>query len=141
MHRLDGDALSAEPIYKKRSTVGTYDISFPQAAGGIHVHPNGRTVYLANRANATVDFNGKKVFRGGENNMAVFSIHPATGEPTLIQNEDPQSFHIRKFSIDPSGKLLIAASIVDMHGQAGDNTRHLPETQTASRTGSTGNAS
>ena len=26
----------------------------------------------------------------GENNIAVFSIHPATGKPTLVQNEDPQ---------------------------------------------------
>jgi hypothetical protein len=81
MHRMQGDSLAPEPAYNKRSTVGTYDIRFPQAAGAIHVHPSGRTVYVSNRANATVDFNGKRVFRGGENNIAVFSIDPATGEP------------------------------------------------------------
>jgi 6-phosphogluconolactonase (cycloisomerase 2 family) len=138
MHRLDGDNLSPEPLYKKRSTVGTYDISFPQAAGGIHVHPNGRTVYLSNRANATVDFNGKKVFRGGENNIAVFSINPATGEPTLIQNEDPQSFHIRSFSIDPSGKIMVAASIVDMNVRDGDKVRYVPAALTVFRIGEHG---
>jgi len=138
MHRIDGDSLSPEPLYKKRSTVGTYDISFPQSAGAIHVHPNGRTVYLSNRASATVDFNGKKVFRGGENNIAVFAINPETGEPTLIQHEDPQSFHIRTFSIDASGRILVAASIVAMDVRDGDNVRHVPAALTVFRVGEDG---
>jgi 6-phosphogluconolactonase len=138
MHRVEGDSLSSEPLFKKRSTVGTYDISFPQAAGGIHVHPNGRTVYVSNRANATVDFNGKKVFGGGENNIAVFSINAETGEPTLIQNEDPQSFHIRTFSIDPGGRIMVAASIVDMNVRDGDNVRHVPAALTVFRIGEDG---
>jgi 6-phosphogluconolactonase len=138
MHRAEGDSLSSEPLFKKRSTVGTYDISFPQAAGGIHVHPNGRTVYVSNRANATVDFNGKKVFAGGENNIAAFSINAQTGEPTLIQNEDPQSFHIRTFSIDPSGRIMVAASIVDMNVRDGDNVRHVPAALTVFRIGEDG---
>ncbi len=126
MHRLDGDSLSAEPLYRKRSTVGAYDIQFPQAAGGIHVHPDGRAVYLSNRANETVDVNGQRVFRGGENNIAVFAIDPVTGEPTLIQNADPQSYHVRTFSIDPSGKLMVAASILGMNVREGENVRHVP---------------
>ncbi len=133
MHRLQGDSLTPEPLYKKKSTVGTYDIHFPQAAGGIKMHPNGRTVYLANRANATVNFNGKRVFRGGENNIAVFSINPGTGEPTLVQNIDPQSFHIRTFSIDPSGKIMVAASIVDMSVREGNNIRYVPAALTVFR--------
>jgi 6-phosphogluconolactonase len=138
MHRMEGESLSSEPLFKKRSTIGTYDISFPQAAGGIHVHPNGRTVYVSNRASATVDFNGKKVFRGGENNIAVFSINAATGEPTLIQNEDPHSFHIRTFSIDTSGRIMVAASIVDMNVRDGDNVRHVPAALTVFRIGEDG---
>ena len=138
MHKLQGDSLSPEPLYKKRTTVGTYDIHFPQAAGGIHIHPNGRTVYVSNRANATVDFKGKPVFRGGENNIAVFSINPGSGEPTLIQNIDPQSFHIRTFSIDPSGKIMVAASIVDMSVREGDNVRHVPAALTVFRIGDDG---
>jgi len=138
MHRIDGDSLSPEPLYKKRTTIGTYDISFPQSAGAIHVHPNGRTVYVSNRASATVDFNGKKVFQGGENNIAVFSINPDTGEPTLIQNEDPQSFHIRTFSIDASGRILVAASIIDMNVRDADNVRHVPAALTVFRVGEDG---
>jgi 6-phosphogluconolactonase (cycloisomerase 2 family) len=138
MHRMQGDSLAAEPAYNKSTTIGTYDIQFPQAAGAIHVHPNGRTVYVSNRANATVDFNGKRVFRGGENNIAVFSINPDTGEPTLIQNADPQSYHIRTFSVDPSGRMMVAASIVDMSVRDGDNVRYVPAALTVFRVGDDG---
>jgi 6-phosphogluconolactonase (cycloisomerase 2 family) len=138
MHRMQGDSLAAEPTYNKRSTVGNYDIHFPQSAGAIHVHPNGRTIYVSNRANATVDFNGKRVFRGGENNIAVFSINPNTGEPALIQNADPQSFHIRTFGIDPSGRMMVAASIVDMSVRDGDNVRYVPAALTVFRIGDDG---
>ena len=125
MHKMQGESLSMEPAYKRTTTVGKYDISFPQSAGGIHIHPNGRTVYVSNRANATVDFNGKKVFRGGENNIAVFSIDAASGEPRLIQNAEPQSFHVRTFSIDPSGRLMVAATIDSMSVRDGNNVRDV----------------
>jgi 6-phosphogluconolactonase len=138
MHQMQGDSPVAEPTYNKRTTVGNYDISFPQAAGGIHVHPNGRTVYLANRASATVDFNGTPVFRGGENNIAVFAIDQGTGEPRLIQHADPQSFHVRTFSIDPSGRLLVAASIAGMSVREGDSVRRMPAALTVFRIGDDG---
>jgi 6-phosphogluconolactonase (cycloisomerase 2 family) len=138
MHRVEGDSLSAEPLYKVRSTVGTQAPAVHQLAGGIHVHPDGRTVYLTNRASTTVDFNGKRVFLGGENNIAVFAIEPGTGEPKLIQNEDPQSFHVRTFSIDPSGKLMVAGSIEAMNVRDGDNIRHVPAALTVFRIGDGG---
>ncbi len=141
MHLLQGDSLTAEPAYNKSTTVGNYDIHFPQSAGAIHVHPNGRTVYVSNRASATVDFSGKRVFRGGENNIAVFSINPSTGEPTLIQNADPQSFHIRTFSIDPGGKIMVAASIMDMSVRDGNNVRYVPAALTVFRIGDDGKLS
>ena len=102
------------------------------------MHPNGRTVYISNRANATVDFNGNRVFRGGENNIAVFSINPTTGEPTLIQNIDPQSFHIRTFSIDPSGRMMVAASINSILVRDGNDVRQVPAGMTVFRIGEDG---
>jgi len=48
---------------------------------------------------------------GGKNNVAVFTIDQSTGEPTLIQNADGNSVELRTFGIDPSGRLLVAASI------------------------------
>ena len=133
MHTLQGDSLSPEPRYKVPSTARPFDDHVRQAAGGIHVHPAGRTVYLTNRANRTIDFKGKQVFQGGENNIAVFAIDPATGAPALIQNADTQSYHVRTFSIDPSGKILVAASISGMDVRDGDGIRHVPAALTVFR--------
>ena len=71
-----------------------------QAVGTVHVHPSGRFVYLANRASSTTDFEGKPVFVGGENNIAVYAIDQDTGEPTLIQNIDTRGMHPRTFALD-----------------------------------------
>ena len=69
---------------------------------------------MTNRNSGTEEIGGRKVFKGGENNVAVFSIDPASGEPTLIQNIEAHTNHLRTFAIDPSGRLLIAASILPM---------------------------
>jgi DNA-binding beta-propeller fold protein YncE len=130
---LQGDSIAPEPAHSSRTTIATYDISFPQAAGGIHVHPDGRAVYVSNRANATVDYNGKRVFRGGENNIAVFSIDQGTGEPVLVQHADSQSFHARTFTIDPTGRIMVAASIAGMSVREGDGVRHVPAALTVFR--------
>lgn len=96
-----------------------------QGAGPIHVHPNGRFVYQTNRASSIVDFQGRKVFAGGENSVAVFAIDQQTGEPTLIQTIDGRGIQLRTFGIDPSGRLLIAASIMPMPVRDGSNIAML----------------
>ena len=42
-----------QPAYNQSTTVGTYGIDFPQSAGGIHVHPNGRYCLRRQPGNAT----------------------------------------------------------------------------------------
>ena len=138
MHRMQGDGLVAEPAYIKGTLAGPHDERVLQQAGAIHVHPNGRYVYVSNRASSTVDFNGTKVFRGGENSIAVFAIDQSTGEPTLIQNIDPRSYHVRTFSIDPSGRLLVAANIVDMRVRDGNNVSYVPAALSVFRIGADG---
>jgi 6-phosphogluconolactonase len=91
-----------------------------QGAGPIHVHPDGRFVYQTNRASSTVDFQGRNVFAGGENSVAVFAIDQQTGEPTLIQTIDGRGIQLRTFGIDPSGRLLVAASIMPLPVRDGD---------------------
>jgi 6-phosphogluconolactonase len=81
-----------------------------QAASSIHVHPNGRFIYVANRASGTVEFEGRRVFAGGENSIAVFSINPETGEPTLMQSADTRGFQPRTFALDASGSILVVAN-------------------------------
>jgi 6-phosphogluconolactonase len=57
---------------------------------------------------------GHKVSNGGENDVVVWAIDQSTGEPTLIQRAWTDSYELRTFSMDPSGKVLIAASTTPM---------------------------
>ena len=126
MFRLDGDTVSPEPVFAKPTLAEPDNIRGRQAVGTVHVHPNGRFVYVANRASSTAEFNGRQVFRGGENTLAVFGIDPATGEPNPIQHVDTHGIHCRTFHIDPSGKLLVAAHIMGLPVRDGDTVRDVP---------------
>jgi 6-phosphogluconolactonase len=105
--------LVSQPMFIK-DTLSDPASKLRQAAGPIHVHPNGRFVYLTNRAFWTTDFEGQQVFAGGENSVAVFAIDQTTGEPTLIQNADAQAIYLRTFAIDPLGRVLVTASVFPM---------------------------
>jgi 6-phosphogluconolactonase (cycloisomerase 2 family) len=81
-----------------------------QGAGPIHVHPNGRFVYVTNRTFPASGPGARQVSAGGENSIAVFALDQATGEPRLIQSIDGHGIQLRTFGIDPGGRLLVAAS-------------------------------
>jgi 6-phosphogluconolactonase len=98
---LTGGRLSADA----RSRVDTLDHDQPksvqQLVGTVHVHPNGRIAYVANRSRDNI----------GQNSLAVFALNPATGMPSRIQNIDTQGVHPRTFHIDPSGRMMVVAHI------------------------------
>jgi 6-phosphogluconolactonase len=106
--------LLAAPLYQKATLAEPDNIRGRQAVGTVKVHPNGRFAYVANRASSTTDEGGRKVFVGGENNLAVFAIDPESGEPTAIQHVDTRGIHCRNFHIDPSGRLLVASHITGL---------------------------
>ena len=95
-------------------------------------------MYTGNRADGLMDFNGQKVFAGGENSIAVFAINQTTGEPWRIQSVDPLTHHVRTIGIHPGGKLLVAASIRDMNVKAGTDVRRTPCGLTVFRIGDDG---
>jgi 6-phosphogluconolactonase len=129
--------LAREPLFVKE-TLADPKAPFRQGAATIHVHPNGQFVYLTNRASATVEVEGKKVFAGGENSIAVFAINQTTGEPTLIQNIDGRGVQLRTFAIDPSGRMLVAASIMPLPVREGGTIKTLTAGLTVCRVGSDG---
>jgi 6-phosphogluconolactonase len=133
----DATGLSRDPLFVK-NTLADPDSKLRQAAGAIHVSPNGRFVYVANRAWWTTDVEGKKVFTGGENSVAVYSIDQKTGEPKLIQNADGHGNYLRTFNVDPSGKLLIAAPLWAMAVRDGDNITTVPAGLVLYRVGNDG---
>src|SRR5712691_9885345 len=139
VYKLEPDrALAREPMFVKTTLADPGNVRPAQAAGAIHVHPNGRFVYLTNRNSGRVEFEGKKVFGGGENSVAVFSIDQTTGEPTLIQTIEARTNHLRTFGIDPSGRLLVAASVQPMSVREGNGIGTLPAARVVYRIGDDG---
>jgi len=132
--REQAAGLSREPLFVKE-TLSDPKSPFRQSAGTIHVHPNGRFVYQANRASSTVDFDGRTVFAGGENSIAVFAINQSTGEPTLIQNIDGHGIQLRTFSIDPSARMMVAASMQPLPVREGGTIKTLSAGLTVFRIG------
>lgn len=129
--------LSREPLFIK-DTLSDPASKLRQAAGPIHVSPDGRFVYLTNRAWWLTDFEGKQVFAGGENSVAVFAVDQATGEPTLVQNADGHANYLRTFGIDSSGRILVAASVWPMAVREGNNVTTLPAAIVVYRIGGDG---
>ncbi len=114
MFTQDSGRLPPTPAFQETAMLETDNIRGHQLVGTVHVHPNGRFVYVANRASSTVDQNGKRVFAGGENSIAVFAIDQTTGKPTPIQHVDTHGIHCRTFHIHPSGRLMVCAHIMGL---------------------------
>jgi 6-phosphogluconolactonase len=138
MYRMQGDGLESEAAFIRDTLADPKNIKPRQLAGAIHVHPTGRFVYVANRADWTVDYAGTQVFGGGENSISVYALDPATGEPALIQHADTRSIHVRTFAIDPSGRIMIAASIKPLAVREGANVTTLPAALSVFRIGGDG---
>jgi 6-phosphogluconolactonase (cycloisomerase 2 family) len=136
VYKMEPDgSVAKDPLFVKTSLAEPNNVRKTQGAGGIKVHPNGRFVYLTNRNSGIDEVDGKKVFAGGENNVAVFAVNPQSGETTLIQNADMQTIHPRTLSLDPTGKLLVAASILPMGMKDGST---WPAAQVVYRVGDDG---
>src|SRR5215813_9923428 len=128
----EGDLVS-EPLFTKTTLADPAHKFRVQSAGPIHIHPNGKFVYLGNRSGVTAsvvpgveDVDGRKVFSGGESNIAVFAIDQETGEPNAVQHADIRAAHPRTFALDASAKLLVAASLVPTAIRDGGKVVDLP---------------
>lgn len=138
LFKLDGDGLGRDPLFTKDTLVKPGNYGRRQLVGTVHVHPSGRYVYVANRADHTTELEGKQVFDQGENSIAVFSIDQETGEPALIQHADPRSMHVRTFAFDPSGRLMVTANIKPLLVRDGANVRNVTAGLSLFRVGTDG---
>lgn len=138
VHRFENDVLEPEPRFTTGTLTDARNDSSAQKAGTVHVHPNGRFVYVANRARATRDFEGRRVFAGGENNIAVYALEPRTGEPTLIQHADTLGIAPRTFALDPGGRMLVAANHIPLAVRDGASVSTVPASLAVFRIGGDG---
>jgi 6-phosphogluconolactonase (cycloisomerase 2 family) len=139
--RMADGSLGKSPLFVKDTLTEANKGRTGQAPSTIHVHPNGRFVYLANRASGTVDFQGQRVFAGGENTIAVFAINQETGEPTLIQSADTRGIHPRTFALDANGNILAVANQMSMLVSNGTGVSHVPANLSIFRVGEEGKLS
>jgi 6-phosphogluconolactonase len=138
MYRLRGDSMEPAPAFVLTTLAEPGNLRPEQMVGPIHVHPNGRFVYLGNRASGLVETGGKKVAAGGENTIAIFSVDQSSGEPTLMQAIDTHGYHPRTFSIDPSGKMLVVANLLAVPVRDGEGVKTQPATLSAYKIGDDG---
>jgi 6-phosphogluconolactonase len=66
----------------------------------IHISPDGRFLYSSNRWE-------------DENTIAMFSVDERTGILTLLGHQKTYGDHPRNFTIDPSGKFLLVANMLN----------------------------
>jgi 6-phosphogluconolactonase len=141
MYRLHGDGSEPAAGFIVSTLVEPGNLRPEQMVGPIHIHPNGRFVYLGNRASGLIEAQGKKVAAGGENSIAVFSIDQATGQPRVLQTIDTHGYHPRTFSIDPSGRMLVVANLLAMPVRDGDSVKTQPATVSTYKIGDDGKLS
>lgn len=137
-YKMDGGKINPEIAYRAETLAEPKNIRSRQAASTVHVHPNGRFLYGANRSQDTVEFEGKKVYKGGENSIVVYSINQTTGEPTIIQHIETRAIHPRTFHIDPSGRMLVAQHNLPVNVREGNTVRTLPAGLSVFRIGDDG---
>lgn len=125
LHIHDG-RIQPELLFRVGTLAEPGNIRARQAAGPIHVHPNGRFLYCANRAEQTEEVDDIQVFKGGENSIAVYALDGDTGEPRPIQHVETQGIHPRTFHIDPSGRLLVAEHNLPVTVRVGNRLKMVP---------------
>lgn len=116
--------LGPAPLCVRDTLARPRDVRGKQLAGAIHVHPQGRAVYVSNRSGSTSVYDANRTAEG-EDSIAVFALD-AAGEPTLVQHADPHGIHIRNFGLDPAGRVLVASSILPQTARDGAGTRLVP---------------
>jgi 6-phosphogluconolactonase (cycloisomerase 2 family) len=140
----DGD-LVPEPLFTRPSLADPAHPFSVQSASTVHVHPNGRFVYQGNRSGVVdgvppgvEEVDGRKVFSGGESNIAVFAIDQKTGEPTAIQHADIHAAHPRTFALDAGATILVAGSLAPTAVRNGGKVVDVPAGLSVFRVGADG---
>ena len=131
-YRRTDEGLEATPLFTVSTLADSGKNPQGQTTSTVHVHPNGRFVYVGNRGTPST---------GQRNEIAVFRINEATGEPSLIENADTHGFTPRTFSLDPSGRLLVVGNQNSVSVNTGGSTTVVPANLAVFRVGTDGTLS
>ena len=134
----ESGALSSEADYRINTLDEPHNIRGRQVVGTVHVHPNGRTVYVANRASSTVEATERASLPAARTRSRCSASIPIPACRTPIQHVDTRGIHCRTFHIDPSGRLLVAAHIMGLPVRDNGGTRFVPACLSLFRIGVSG---
>jgi 6-phosphogluconolactonase len=110
VYRHRGGVIEESPVQVLSTLAPGKRPAFPQYAGAVHVHPNGRFVFVANRDDPHPGAEASHMT--GDNTMAVFAIDARTGRASRPRHFETDAFHVRTFS--QHGRWLVAASQGDV---------------------------
>jgi 6-phosphogluconolactonase len=128
VYRRTDDGLDPTSLFSVSTLSDGGGVKPGQTTSTVHVHPGGQFVYVGNRGAPT----------GGLNEIAVFRINEATGEPSLIQNVDTRGFTPRTFVLDPSGRLLVVGNQSSVSVPEGGSMKLVPANLAVFRVASNG---
>jgi 6-phosphogluconolactonase len=120
------DRLSSEPVFRLSTLPHPARAPHEQLAGAIHFHPNGKYLYVVNRNDTSIYGDGKVPSEYQGNNIAVYAFDEKSGKPEPIQYVLTESIHVRTFSIDRSGTLLLTASILPALARRAEAVETVP---------------
>jgi 6-phosphogluconolactonase (cycloisomerase 2 family) len=123
-YRMEKGRIHPEPAFRVDTLAAPNAPGVRQEASAVHIHPDGRFLYAANRGTA-IESDGNGVLSGGENSIVVYAIDPTTGEPHAVQHMPAHGAHVRTFCIDPSGRLLVAEHNRPLNVKVGNELRTL----------------
>jgi 6-phosphogluconolactonase (cycloisomerase 2 family) len=129
VYRRSDEGIEPTPLFSVSTLADGGKNTTGQTTSTVHVHPNGRFVYVGNRGAPTT---------GRRNEIAVFRVNEATGEPTLVQNADTRGYTPRTFSLDASGRLLVVGNQSTVSVREGNTTSEVPANLAVFRIGSDG---
>lgn len=126
--RRDQDGgLSSPPLQQMSTLLDPDEVYVRQGAGTVHVHPQGHVVYVANRGHVPVpQRDGRALLTGVDNTLVVYAIDPDDGRLEEIQRIDAGGICPRTFSLDPTGRMLVAANAETHLVKDGADARQVP---------------
>lgn len=123
MFRLEPGRVSSEPAYVISTLARPDRVHDRQMTSTLHVHPNGRFVYVSERVHSVDE---TQATFPGEDTVVAFAIDQKTGEPTFLQRVQLIGRHPRTFAIEASGRLMVVANKSPVLVADGRGSRIVP---------------
>ncbi len=95
VYAFDGETGQLSPL--QRGVPAAPEGSSGGSSADVHVHPNGRYLYVSNRQDE-------------RSNIAIFALDPDTGRARLCGHEPTRGRTPRNFALDSSGRVLIVGN-------------------------------